>query len=970
MPTVAYEDKLPLKTYLLGPDDPNPPWHKHELIYPYSMQDNITDETAVVDYRALHLENEFLHAIVLPELGGRLYSLYDKIGKRETFYRNNVVKYCLVARRGAWISGGIEFNFPKGHTCVTVAPVLGRIQEDDDGPEITVGCLDRVSRMRWSVGLSLDGAKLVQQVKLENPTPIRQRHYWWSNSAVPATDDLHLVYPAVKARTGGGVHTYPLKDGVDMSWYKNHDHADDIFTLDVQDDFFGCHYVDSDCGLVHWSDHRLEVGKKFFTWGTADDGMIWVDLLTDDDGQYVEIQAGRYVDQSTFEFLFPFQRVAWTEHWWPVRGMGGWNWANEEAALNVQVGKGHAEVGIFATSVKGKGEVILQAGDRVLAQQPCQLKPGRPVQVALEAKALSPDRPVSFIITHGDDEVIRYDSPPDYELRRRQPFVLPPKPEPRPDTPQSLTVAGMKAEQHANLRQARELFSKALALDDRYAPAHVGVGLLDYRAGLYEAARAHFQQAADADPECDEAAYYLALALRQLGECDEAERQLALLIGRSACRREAVELLDRLGCRAGSSPVSVQTLGEGMDRFMRMIAMQTATWEPGAITGEAEAEEAWEQVFRLPDTAWRQDLIVGQLDVLAASPHARRDPLVYYHLACHEPQRAAKHMARLARVGDPAYCFPSRLEDLPVLEHAVAANPQDWLARLLLGDLLAHLDRRDEALATWQEAAKIVQDGPAPEIVRAKRIPPALATLYRNIGLALSVWREQHTQALKWYDRAIAQNPDEYHLHLERDEVTRRAALSPEQRLRALDKVTPAVAARREIATRRVDCLVALGRWHEALDLLGAHWFKPWEGARQMHGLWVQAHLGLAAEHEAAEDWPAALACYEQALTYPRNLGVGKLACPNEAKLHWLAYEAATKAGDDATAQAHLQAAADERQRHPGEATQYKIFALRQLGRKAEARTLATDLRRWARRRLQEQPDDWVAQQVQIDLGR
>jgi len=29
----------------------------------------------------------------------------------------------LVALRGAWVSGGIEWNFPDGHTLTTVSPI-------------------------------------------------------------------------------------------------------------------------------------------------------------------------------------------------------------------------------------------------------------------------------------------------------------------------------------------------------------------------------------------------------------------------------------------------------------------------------------------------------------------------------------------------------------------------------------------------------------------------------------------------------------------------------------------------------------------------------------------------------------------------------------------------------------------------------------------------------------------------------
>ena len=61
----AWEDTLVLKTYLLGPEDPLPHWERTGMsrIYPYPMQDDLTDEVRDVPYRALHIGNDYLHCI-------------------------------------------------------------------------------------------------------------------------------------------------------------------------------------------------------------------------------------------------------------------------------------------------------------------------------------------------------------------------------------------------------------------------------------------------------------------------------------------------------------------------------------------------------------------------------------------------------------------------------------------------------------------------------------------------------------------------------------------------------------------------------------------------------------------------------------------------------------------------------------------------------------------------------------------
>ena len=45
--------------------------------------------------------------------------------------------------------------------------------------------------------------------------------------------------------------------------------------------------------------------ENFGDWGVADDGLIWTDLLTDHDGPYNEIQAGRFETQLNYEFMPP-----------------------------------------------------------------------------------------------------------------------------------------------------------------------------------------------------------------------------------------------------------------------------------------------------------------------------------------------------------------------------------------------------------------------------------------------------------------------------------------------------------------------------------------------------------------------------------------------------------------------------------------------------------------------------------------
>lgn len=121
----GWEGTITIPTYKLGPADPNPPFPliSQFPIYPYTMLDDLTNNRVPVTYRAIYLENKYLKIIILPQLGGHVYSVYDKIDSREVLFHYNVIKYSLVAIRGAWIPSGMEFSFPLAHTAITVSPV-------------------------------------------------------------------------------------------------------------------------------------------------------------------------------------------------------------------------------------------------------------------------------------------------------------------------------------------------------------------------------------------------------------------------------------------------------------------------------------------------------------------------------------------------------------------------------------------------------------------------------------------------------------------------------------------------------------------------------------------------------------------------------------------------------------------------------------------------------------------------------
>src|SRR6185369_14624463 len=111
----VWEAPLSIPTYELGPANPYPAlldWQRRKWrpVYPYPVLDSLGAEKTNKTWRAVYLENEYLKVTVLPDLGGHVYQIFDKTLNRDIIYSNPVMKYAMVALRGAWVSGGIEWN--------------------------------------------------------------------------------------------------------------------------------------------------------------------------------------------------------------------------------------------------------------------------------------------------------------------------------------------------------------------------------------------------------------------------------------------------------------------------------------------------------------------------------------------------------------------------------------------------------------------------------------------------------------------------------------------------------------------------------------------------------------------------------------------------------------------------------------------------------------------------------------------
>jgi tetratricopeptide (TPR) repeat protein len=896
---------------------------KGSIVYPYPMQDHLSRTKKDRTYKALFLENEYLKVTCLPELGGRLHSVFDKTEGKEMFHLNNVIKPSMIAMRGAFISGGVEWNAgPQVHTVTIVSPVDALLGENADGSAyLEVNNLEKSLRTQWTVRVTLHPGKayLDERIRLFNPEDAVSPYYFWNCTAFPNRPGTRFIYPMTLGTDHYGFKffSWPINDGRDMTWLKNYEIYSSVFAVDCVFDFFGAYEVGADRGIVQVADHRELGGKKAWTWGTWDFGLVSQQNLTDNDGPYIEVQSGPLPTQSDYGMLLPRQEVSWQEYWYPVHGLGdGFEYATKDIAVQTAREKDTICLRIIATSPFPGATCLITRDGRQLLRKTIDLGPENPKTVTLPSAGQAP---VEVTIKTGKRQVL---------ASFTTPLPIPETPEPTPSdlmskpdeqlTLQEKYLRGRKHDLATSRRRAREYYEKALTEDENYSPALRALAVLDIEAGLYEKAAGRLRTAVKRDDTDGLSWYFLGVSHLKLGNDVEALR----------CAYRAIRCIgtDSLGCDlAGRAHMRIGEYSKAIEVFRRAVRLNPKDYkakdhlllslyaagrkklaykqaeeciaksptvliprmvialrgknqmnrfvrEARAFVGEDEFEilEAG-LVFAETALANEAEKLLGAACVEAV-PENQRSPLPLYYLAYlsslqNEQARAGKYLDQAAETHRD-FVFPSRPEEVAVFEYAVKNNPDDAHAHLHLGNIYSHLDRQDEAVRHWS---------------RAVDLDSSLSIAFRNLGLYAWSAEEDLPKAESFYRKAIAARPKDQTLYRDLADILLAAKRRPDA-IKVLES-TPYE------KIRRADIIIMLAQMYfdeqqyaDAIDLLeSTPYFVNWEGQTITWDLFHKAHVERGRQRYEKEDFAGALKDFEASLTYPENIGVGRSNKPREA---------------------------------------------------------------------------------------
>ncbi|MBK9715759.1 MAG: DUF5107 domain-containing protein [Kouleothrix sp.] len=968
-------------------------------VYPYPVIDRVLDEKVDRPYTAVFLENRYLTIMILPEIGGRVQMAQDKTNGYHFIYYNRVIKPALVGLAGPWISGGIELNWPQHHRPSTFDPVEWRIVENADGSAtVWCSEIERMFFTKGMHGFTLhpDRAYLEIAVQLYNRTSEPQTFLWWANPAVHVNDDYQSVFPpdvhAVMDHGKRDVSDFPIATGTyykvdyapgtDISRYKNIPVPTSYMAHRSDFDFVGDYDHGRQAGMLHVADHHVVPGKKQWTWGNGDFGRAWDRQLTDDDGPYIELMCGAFTDnQPDFSWLMPGEEKRFTQIFMPYKLIGPAKNASKDAVLNLECDGDTARIGVYLTGPR-ETRVELRRAGALLWEASAALSPEQPLieTVGLPAGARPTELTLRALDARSGRELASFTPLP----KERGPIPAPAaaaRPPAEIASNEELFLNGLHLEQYRHATYAPEpYYEEALRRDPLDSRCNNAMGLLLYRRGKFAEAEPYFRKAIESltrrnpNPYDGEPFYNLGLALRMQGRSQEAFDAFYKAAWSAAWQDSAFFELARLAARAGDEAQALELASSALrrnwshhrarqlkiallrrqgraDQALREVALALeldvmdagALWERRLLAGEPAAGDMPQgrrgahACVEIALDYMHAGLFDDAAAALAAAPGD--DPLAAYFLADCALQRgdtagAAEALRRAAAL-PPDYCFPHRLESVPTLERAIAANPDDARAPYYLGNFWYAHRRYAEAIACWERAAAL---------------DPGFPTAQRNLGLAYYNKLHDAERARAAYARAFELNPDDARVLFELDQLEKKLNRAPAERLALLERHPALVERRDDLTIEQITLLNTLGRHEQAHAALLRRRFHPWEGGEgKTTGQYVVCLVEQARALIAAGAHGRALGLLESALEYPPNLGEGKLPNAQENNVYYYLGLAWEGAGDPARARSCFErastglsepASAMYYNDQPPDMIFYQGLARQKLGRGAQAREI------------------------------
>lgn len=670
----------------------------------------------------------------------------------------------------------------------------------------------------------------------------------------------------------------------DLSWYRNIPVPTSYMVCQTRFDFFGGYDHQTQGRFVHVANRHIAPGKKQWTWGNGEFGWAWDRELTDENGPYVELMAGVYTDnQPDFSYLHPYETKTFTQSWWPIKKIGPVQQANEQAALALRIRVDRTiDVGL-CVSEPISGRLILSENEQPIGDFSISLRPGD--SFLDSSMKFSGENSAGLTAEFRDLDgrvILRYSPVPTDSLTRdRQQATAPASPDEIPSN-EELFLIGEHLEQYRHPTLAPEPYwEEAIRREPGDLRCHTALGKSALERGQYQIASEHFQKAIHRltarhpNPLTGEAHYLLGLTLRYMGALDEAYGCFYKSIWNYEWRSAAYYQLATIDCIKGNPDHALERLNDSLSTnqdhskalsLKALILNKTGKREDALRSLESilmkdpldhwaricqslissgsieihkscrnDAQTILDVAFDFIEAGFLSEALEliekheGTPTACSAVPNPlQRSPMTDYlkaWLLSQQDSEEAPGTLKKARSFAADHFFPSRLEEMHLLDWALEQPGDDGLAAYGLGNLLYDKKRHQDAIKAWKIAADA-----------GCRIPQ----VYRNLGIA--VWNSTYDgqKAAHYYEQAIALDKSDARLISEYDHLSAKRRLPVSHRLDFLRK-------HRELVDLRDDATVSLttllndtSQPEQALEILLSRRFHPWEGAKVLSFVSIQ----------------------------------------------------------------------------------------------------------------------------------
>lgn len=728
--------------------------------------------------------------------------------------------------------------------------------------------------------------------------------------------------------------------GTDISRYSTIPVPTSYMAIRSKYDFIGCYEDDTQAGMLHVANHHFSPGKKQWTWGNGDFGYAWDRNLTDEDGPYIELMTGVFTDnQPDFTWIQPNEGKDFEQYFMPYAKIGAVKNATKEAMLNMEWNAGQLSIKVYATAVYNHAVIRLVNKGELVKEYRFDLSPDHVFEETYipEIAGLPEDWELA-VKTETGMELVAYRPEAVKEKEIPQPAMAAKLPTDIEQV-EDLFLTGLHLEQyrHATFNPV-DYYEEGLKRSPSDVRCNNAMGLLLLRRGQFAKAEPYLRKAIETitrrnpNPYDGEPYYNLGWCLLLQGKEDNAYEAFYKATWSDAWQHSGFLALARIAAKQGRIEEALQLINKSLTRnyhshsarhikavLLRMLgqlqeciafaaeSLQIDPFNFGCLWEQSLAETQIGHKAAAAGTVQNMQALLSdklnnyletaldyaymgmypealQLLQLSVDRGTSDTPMLHYYmgwlaLQTNDHTQAAEHFAAAAQK-DPALCFPNKVEEINILQSAVAANPTDYAAYYLLGNCWYDKRQYAEAIDCWEKAA-----------VLNNRFP----TVLRNLSLAYYNKTKDRQKAVSMMEKAFALDTTDARVLMELDQLYKIMGKPARERLAFLDRYQTLIEQRDDLYLERITLKNSLHAYEEAKTLLSARRFHPWEGGEgKVVGQYLLSHIELAKQAINEQQYTAAITLLEAAGIYPDNLGEGKLYGVRENDIDYLrglAYE-------------------------------------------------------------------------------